>query len=633
VQAVASSPTSAGIICFGEFEADTRSRELVRNGSRVRLPDQAFQVLAILLERPGDLVTREEIQRELWPSDTFVDFDHGLNNAVNRLREALEDSADSPQFIETLPRRGYRFVGTARRKQRTAFTTQPSTLSAEDLTRPHILVAERRLGRSYVWIAIAIAIVMSAFLVINKFLIENGGSPASIRSLAVLPLDNLSGDPAQDYFADGMTDALITDLAKIGSLRVISRTSAMTYKNRRKPISEVARELNVDAVVEGSVVRSGNRVRINAQLILARPERHIWANSYERDVANVVALQGEVAQAIAREIQIRLTEREQMHLEVNQPVNPEAYNEYLLARDFLFRADKGNLDQARRHFEQAIHLDPNYAPAWAGLADAYRLLGGGAFMPAADAEQKSRLAVERAIESDPDLAEAHAALGSIQTYIDWNWAAADASFRRALALEPGNVSALTGAARLDIILGRAPDALQLARNAVERNPLDPRSYRVLAHSARFAGQLDEALDALNKAVQLNPNSPLTHLELGSVYLAKSQPQQALAEMDQEKGPEYRLTGLAMAYHALGKRRESDEALTDLINRYGRVAAFQVAEAYAFRGEADHVIYWLERAYTQRDGALVGVKANPVFKSLHGDPRYTAFLKKMGLPTE
>lgn len=627
---MASSPSSVGVIAFAEYEADLRSRELRRNGFRVRVPDQAFQVLAILLQRPGELVTREEIKKDLWPSDTFVDFDHGLNNAINRLREGLADSAESPRFVETLPRRGYRFIGNVNQGSIASGASQAHV--ALDQSSSRSIETTRKHTLPYFWIVAGTAALLFASVAAEKLLVRREARPDPIRSLAVLPLENLSGDPAQDYFADGMTDALITDLARIGSLRVISRTSVMPYKNARKPISDIARELRVGVIVEGSVVRSGSRVRINAQLIQASPpEHHLWAKAYESDVTDVVALQGELARAIAGEIQIQLTPREQGRLALNRPVNPQAYDAYLLGRNFLDRAGRDDLERAVSYLQQAIRFDPNFAPAWAGLADAHRFLGGGGFAPEKEAEQKSRMAVERAVELDPDLAEAHAALGSIQTFIDWDWPAATASFQRALALEPGNISGLRGAAQLASVLGHYDDALRLAREAVERDPLNPRSHRLLGRIARYAGQLDESLDALNKAAQLNPGGPLTHNELGCTYLAKSRSEEALAEMEKENGSEYRLSGLAMAHYALGRRNESDSALAELVRLHGGTAAFQVAEAYGYRGEAEPALYWLGRAYTQRDGALVGVRGDPLFDRLHGDPRYTGLLKKMRLP--
>jgi TolB-like protein/DNA-binding winged helix-turn-helix (wHTH) protein/Tfp pilus assembly protein PilF len=620
------------IIPFAEFEADLRSRELRRQGARVKVPEQSFRVLALLLEHAGELVTREEIHKKLWPEDTFVDFDHGVHNAVNRLREALGDSADSPRFIETLPRRGYRFIGSINGPRQNTPAVVPA-VGPEQRSGSYSFELGKRERRklSYWWLAFLVAAVIFGLLAITKFFLGRRGASVPIRAMAVLPLQNLSGDPAQEYFADGMTDALITNMARIGSLRVISRTSVMTYKATRKPLAEIARELNVDAIVEGSVVRSGNRVRVNAQLIQVIPERHLWANAYERDVTDIIALQGDVARAIANEIQIQLTPQERAHLTASRVVNPDAYSKYLMGRYFLDRAGKDNLQKAVSYYQEAIHLDPNYALAWAGLADGYRYLGGGGHLPSSEAEQKSRAAIERAIELDPDLAEAYAVLGAIQTFVDWNWTAAGASFERALALEPGNVSALRGAAFLDTILGRLEDALQLAGRAVERDPLNPRSHRLLGGIENSAGHLDASITALNRSIQLNPEGIYAHTDLAWVYLAKSHPHDALGEIEKERASERYFLGLAVAYHALGREKDSDTALANLIKKHGDVAAFQVAQAYAFRGDPDRAFEWLERAYIQRDGALVTVSFDPLLGNLHRDRRWAAFLKKMHLP--
>lgn len=631
-----SSQAPVQVIRFGVFEANLRSGELRKSGIKIKLHDQPFQILTMLLERPGELVTRDEIRKKLWPGETFVDFDHGLNNAVNRLREALGDSAESPRFVETLPRRGYRFIAAVDPQHIAAVDQQqtdrfivdsgsvPATLSVE---------VPRRKSRwlPYAAGALTIAAILTASLGVMKFRGDRTAPPA-IRSLAVLPLENLSGDPTQDYFADGMTDALITQLARIGSLRITSRMSAMTYKNTRKTLREIARELDVDAVIEGTVVRSGNRVRISAKLIQVSPERHLWAEAYEQDIADIVVLQNDMARAIADEVQVRLTPEEQRHVAVGQNVDPKAYDAYLMGRYFLDRAGKDNLLQAANYYQQALQLDPNYAPAWAGLAETYRFLGGGGHMPEQEAETKARAAVLRAIELDPNLADAHAAIGSIQTFVDWDWTAADTSFRRALALEPGNVSALRGAAFLAQISGRLDDALWLARRAVERDPMNPRSHRLAGGIATCAGRLDEATASLNRSIQLNPEGIYAHTDLAWVYLEQSRPREALAEVEHEKAEERYFLGLAVTYHALGRKGESDAALSKLIQKHADDSGLQIAQAYAFRGETDQAFKWLERAYKQRDGALVTVKEDPLLKSLHADPRYSAFLQKMRLPS-
>ena len=552
---------------FGAFEADLSTCELFKRGIRIKIQDQPFQILATMLERPGELVLREELRKKLWTEDTFVDFDAGLNAAVRRLRDALNDSGNEPRFIETLHRHGYRFIAVVE------VVPQPDVPALVEVVQGNGQAdspAERihsgaKTGsgvtpESRVWswprklASLAAALVVAASALVWRADLFTKHHAGGIRSIAVLPLQNLSGDSNQDYFAEGMTDALITELGRLRSLRVISRTSVMQYKGSKKSLPEIARELNVEAVVEGAVVRSANRVRIDAQLIQVSPERHLWADAYERDLADIVALQDDVTRAIADEVQIKLTPQERAQLTRVRPVNPQAYNAYLLGQFFLDRAGKDNLEKALGYYQQAIQIDSNYARAWAGLADTQRFLGGGGFAPAEEAARKSKLAVERALELDPDLAEAYAAKGSIQMYVDWDWAAADRSFARSLLLEPGNLSALRGAAALAKTTGRFEKGLQLARQAVERDPLNPRSYRLVAHIGLAGGHLDEALTAGKKAADLNPQGPIIHVEIGSIYLAKLQPHEAQTEMEQEKGPEWRSFGLALSYHALGKKR-------------------------------------------------------------------------------
>src|SRR2546430_512597 len=337
---------SRGAVRFGVFEVDLRAGELRKRGVKVKLQDQPFLILQVLLEHSGEVVTREQLREKIWPSDTFVDFDQGLNNAIKRLRESLSDSPENPRFIETIPRHGYRFIANL------------------------------------------------------------GVTPGQIKSLAVLPLENLSRDPEQEYFAEGLTEALITTLAKIGELRVVSRTSAMQYKGVHKPLREIARELEVDAIVEGTVLRVGHRVRITAQLIDAAKESHLWAESYERHLRDVLHLQAEVAEAIAKQVQVKLTPQERAHLAQTQPVNPEAYEAYLKGRYHWLRRSSEELPKAVQYFERAIEMDPTYAAAYAGLADSLSGLGVYFVAPDQGCRQAKRLAVQ-ALEMDPRLSEAH----------------------------------------------------------------------------------------------------------------------------------------------------------------------------------------------------------------------------------
>jgi TolB-like protein/DNA-binding winged helix-turn-helix (wHTH) protein/Tfp pilus assembly protein PilF len=633
-------------IRFGAFEVDLSSGELFKHGIRIKVQDQPFQILTMLLERPGVLIPREELRRKLWTDDTFVDFDAGMNAAVRRLRDALNDSADNPRYIETLPRHGYRFIAEtetvfAEIDAAVSIISPPIAVPAASLPgdtspSPQSAVSPERRSPTRFWVS-AMAATVGVVLFVGfgiadwRHRIFRTHASPRIQSIAVLPFKNLSGDPEQEYFVDGMTDALMTDLAQTNSLRVISSSSSMRYKGSTKTVREIGNELKVDAVIEGAVVRSGDDVRVDAQLIETSDDRHLWAKTYKRKIRDVLALQGDISLAITNEIQARLTPLGQTRLATARPINPDAYSAYLLGRYYLERGTRESLEKSRSYYEQAVQLDPGYALSWAGLADAHRLLGGGGFVPLDEAVRKARDAAERALELDPDLPEANAAMGSIHMWVDWDWDASQASYDRALAVEPGNISALRGAARLAADLGRFDHALLLARQAVERDPLNPRSQRLAGDIARYAGRLDEALAAFEKAAELDPHGPLVEISIGWIYLERSRPQEALAAMEQEKGPEYRTPGFAMAYYALLRGKESDAALAETIKNYGGTGAFQIAEVYAFRGEIDTALSWLERAYAQRDGALTVIKGDPLLRSLESDPRYNALLKRMHLP--
>jgi TolB-like protein/DNA-binding winged helix-turn-helix (wHTH) protein len=426
---------------FGVFELDLHAGELRKHGLRVRLQEQPFQILAMLLEHPGEVVTREELQKKLWPEDTFVDFDHGLNKGVNKIREALGDSAESPRFVETVARRGYRFLAEVKpdevapvRSPELATQLHPEAGSGDRADISAKSVKPQHLLPSLAWkVSAFVLLLLTASLVAWKLHSWNR-PPTAIRSLAVLPLESLSNDASQDYFADGMTDELISDLGQISALRVISRTSVMTYKHARKPLPQIARELNVDAVVEGTVLRSGDRVRITAQLIEASTDKHLWSQSYEGELRDTLALQSKVAGAIADQIRINVNPQEQAALKTIRVVNPQAYESYLRGRYFWNKRTGEGLKVALAYFNQAIDEDPNYAQAYSGLADTYAVLGDWqyAVMSAKEALPKAKAAAIEGLELDSTLSEAHTSLGYSLRAFDWDFDSAGKEFRRAL---------------------------------------------------------------------------------------------------------------------------------------------------------------------------------------------------------
>ncbi|MGA2647420.1 MAG: winged helix-turn-helix domain-containing protein, partial [Candidatus Sulfotelmatobacter sp.] len=444
-----------------------------------------MKLLEILLERPGEVVTREELRSRLWTDESFGDFDQAVNIAIAKLRSALGDSAENPRFIETLPKRGYRFIAEVSVVDADARPRKPDTVAGDlsglepetehghKLPGAGLAVAPKRQLWSTSRVIVASVVVLSLMLLAIWLFRSPGSTPMGIRSLAVLPLENLTGDASQNYFADGMTDELITDLAQISALRVISRTSVMVYKGARKPLPQIARELNVDAVVEGTVLRSGDQVRITAQLIEASTDKHLWSQSYEGGLRDTLALQNRVASAIADQIRINLTPQEQAALKNAKVVKPEAYESYLKGRYFWNKRTADGLKAARAYFDQAIEEDPKYAQAYSGLADTYALLGDWqyAVMTPKEAFPKAKAAAIQALELDSTLGEAHNSLAFVLDGFDWDLDSGGKEFRRAIELSPGYATAHHWYAWHLSLLGRYDEAIAEMKKAENLDPL------------------------------------------------------------------------------------------------------------------------------------------------------------------
>jgi len=631
---VASSPASAGIISFGEFEADLRSRELRKKGARVRLPDQAFLVLAILLERPGQLVTREDIRKRLWPSDTFVDFDHGLNNAVNRLRDALEDSATVPRHIETLPRRGYRFIAAINPVPQ----SQASPVFPETEPQTARITGKPSSQRTFLrrWIPLT-AMVVGLLLVLLAFRYRSHMSP-QIHSLVVLPLENLSGDPSQEYLADGITDALITELASIRSIQVVSRTSAMHYKGSHKPLAEIARELNVDTVVEGSVTRSGSRLRVNAQLVQSSNDRHLWAKSYEKNIGDIMELQNSLAEAISQEIAVELSPDERLRIKRLLPVNSDAYEAYLKGRFYWNKRTVDALQIAKTYFEEATQKDPHYALAYAGLADAYDVLGSGvaAALPPREAMRHAREAANRAIQLDEALAEGHTSLAGIKFSFDWDWQGAETEFRRAIELNPNDVTAHYWYAQLLLALGRWEESLANVNKAAQLDPVLPQlaSFRGAVFHNRRNYKL--AIEEEQKALVLDPGHFVPHFDLGRGYEQLGNYQQAANEFQKAlelSGNDFTTkASLAHVYAVSGDKTEAERILNELKqNLRNNNLSYQIAEIYIGLGNNDQGFQWLENAYQDRSEWLTWIAIEPKLDPIRRDPKFNQLLHRMNLP--
>ena len=568
---------SRGAVRFGVFEVDLRAGELRKRGVKIKLQDQPFQILQILLERSGEVVTREEIRGRIWPADTFVDFDQGLNNAIKRLRESLGDSPDNPRFIETVPRHGYRFIGNL------------------------------------------------------------GVTSGQIKSLAVLPLENLSRDPEQEYFAEGLTEALITTLAKIGELRVVSRTSAMQYKGVHKALREIARELEADAIVEGTVLRVGRRVRITAQLIDAPNETHLWAESYERDLRDVLALQAEVAHAIARQIQIKLTPQEQAHFADVHPVNPEAYEAHLKGRYHWNRRSGESLPKAVQSFQQAIAKDPTYAAAYSGLADCLSVLGYWCLVPPDEGCGKAKGLAHKALEMDHSLAEAHASLAFATMFYDFDFVTAEREFERSIELNARYGTAHQWFGLSLGFMGRYEEGFTEAKRAVR---LDPHSitFQILGCILFCAARrYNQAVEQFEKALEADASFAQAHSLLGLTYAYLSKPEPGIAHarkaVELSKGAPFFVAFLGDVYAAAGYREEAQNILDQLqeLAKQRYVTPYAVGVLCGALGKEDEALRYLETACLGHDPLTVCLKTDPRVDNLRTDPRFQDLMRRMNFP--
>src|SRR6202140_1265545 len=639
---------ATSVVRFGTYEVSLQSGEVRKAGLRIRVQQQPLKLLEILLERPGEVVTREELRSRVWPSETFGDFDQALNIAIGKLRGALGDSAENPRFIETLPKRGYRFIADvsvagadvpSKRPESTP-EDQPAAKLGHKVQDAGLTVAsaapKSRLRPTRQFI-VALAIVLSFALLAVWLLRPPSRAPTAIRSLAVLPLENLSGDASQNYFADGMTDELITDLAQISALRVISRTSVMVYKGARKPLPQIARELNVDAVVEGTVLRSGDQVRITAQLIEASTDKHLWSRSYEGELRDTLALQNRVAGAIAEQIRINLTPQEQAALKNVKVVNPEAYESYLKGRYFWNKRTADGLKVALAYFNQAIEEDPKYAQAYSGLADSYALLGDWqyAVMTPKEAFPKAKAAALKAVKLDNALGEAHNSLAFVLDGFDWDLQTGGKEFQRAIELNPGYATAHHWYAWHLSLLGRYDEALAEMRKAQNLDPLSLIINADLAEILLLAHSYDDSIQQSRKTIEMDPNFAMAHNQLAQAYLQKHMYDEAITELQKavqlSAGSPTCIANLARAYVASGRRSEALELLNELKNgsHPGHSNASEIAVIYASLGDTDQAMTWLEKGYEERFNP--GVLLRPGFDPLRSDPRFKNLVQRIGLP--
>jgi TolB-like protein/DNA-binding winged helix-turn-helix (wHTH) protein/Tfp pilus assembly protein PilF len=613
------------LIRFGVFEVDVRASELRKNGVKIKLQEQPFRVLVTLLRHAGDVVTREELRQELWPADTFVDFDHGLNAAVKRLRDALDDSAENPRFIETLPRHGYRFI-----RPMAPEAIQPKTVNS----------SLKRWGLSLVVAVALIALIL--------FRLDTGGrgkgffhasTQPQVHSLAVLPLANLSGDPQQDYFADGMTDELITELSRIGSLKVISRTSVMQYKGeKKKQLPQIGRELNVDAVMEGSVLRSGNQVRIATHMIYAPADQNLMTETYERSLGDVLRLQREVAEAITQQVRAKLTPEQQARFQQAREVNPEAYQAYLMAIS-LDQTRQQEIKKSQIYLERAIQKDPGFGPAYVELAWRYISLGQFRWVSPQDAYSPAKEALRKGLELDEKNCKAHFLLAWLAWRYDWDWQTADKEFRRAVELCPNDAWIHYHHAYYSAWNGRGGEALTEIEQARE---LDPLLFDALRGKALVSFQLRNykaMIDAGRQCVASDANSWLAHYLLGVGYDGYGQPLEAIPEyqkaVELSGGNQDPAAALAHAYATISRRAEAKKILHEWQrqSQTSYVSPYMISTVSASLGEKDKAFEYLEKAYAEKSSDLsYFLKSDLRIDNLRSDPRFLDLLRRMSLPS-
>ncbi len=560
-------------IHFGGFEVDLSSGQLYKRGLKISLQEKSFQVLASLLEQPGEVVTRQELKLRLWPEDVFVDFDNNLNTAIARLRDALGDSAEHPRFIETLSKRGYRFIAG----------------------------------------------------------VESSESRGESR-LAVLIFENLNHDPEQDYFAEGVSDALITELGRIRSLRVVSRQSVLRFKNTKKGLSEIARELRVDALLEGCALHSDKRVRVSAQLVRAKPEQHLWAQSYEFELGDVLVVQGQIAQSVAKAVEAALTPGDVARLMHPRPVNAQAHLAYLKARHHWGAWSRDGVGKALRYLNEAIQADPRSATAYSMLSYCMIVLGYWGHVPQKEAYAKAKEAAFKALTLDDQLCDAHTALGVVHWFGELDLETAERQFQRALEINPSSEFAhLMQASFYVTMRGGRERALEAAGRALDLDPLSVNTNFGVAWVLVFAGEYDRAVDQSLKTIELYPDSYFAQQTLGWGYIGLSDYEGAARAFQKalDLAPDaYTISSLAYVHACTGRREEAEAMLGDLLKKSATeiVPDISLAVLYAALGDRDRAFELLEKCYRERDPHLFWLPVQPGFRLLRDDPRYNHLLR-------
>jgi TolB-like protein/DNA-binding winged helix-turn-helix (wHTH) protein/Tfp pilus assembly protein PilF len=627
---------------FAAFEIDLQAHELLRNGRAVKVAPQALRLLEFLASHPGRLVSREEIRKEIWSDTTFVDFEQGINKSVRQIRDALNDDADKPRFVETLPRRGYRFIANIELPENDSAGVPVAVppLATPPSPPPEFPAAHKPiLSKHRVAAALGVLALIVAFLLSVR--LERGRvSPAqpAIQSIAVLPFENLSADSSQDYFAAGITEELTTDLANIGAVRVISHTSAIQFQGGRKSLSQIARELKVDGIVEGAVQRSADRVRITAQLIRVAGDEHIWAATYDRQGNDMFGAEEDVARAIAGAVRLKLTNAQQSRL-TTRAANAEALDLYLKGRYAWNERQPASLLRALDFFQRAVAIDPAFARGYAGLADTYALLGiaGIDGMPVSQAMEDARAAATKALELDDNLSDGHAALAYVSATYDWNWEVAEREYQRALELNPNNATAHQWYSTLLCFLGRWDQSIAEAKAAQSLDPLSPIVQEMVAYPYYYSHRYDDAMALSKKVLAAHPDFAISHLRLGREYAAKGMYAEAAAQFQRFSeliggGSTLALASVADVRARSGNRKAAERLLSQLsaVARKKQVPAYQFAIIYSGLGNADETLKWLDRAYEERNSFLLYIRYEPLFDRVRTDPRFLELERRIGI---
>jgi TolB-like protein/DNA-binding winged helix-turn-helix (wHTH) protein/Tfp pilus assembly protein PilF len=629
-------------ISFGEdFALDLRPRRLRRRTHVVKLERIPLEILLLLLEHPGKVVTRQEIVARIWGEGVFLDSDNSIRGAIRKIRQVLKDDPAQPRYIQTITGQGYRFIAPVIGRPSEEAGANVSVRGEQKELRLEAPVQPRRdrepgVLRAHPWLVLGVAAVLAlaAIYVISKSRRTDATAP-KIRSLAVLPLKNLSRDPGQDYFADGMTEEVIGRLATIRGLRVISRTSVMRFKDNRTSVPEIAKALGVDAVVEGSVMREGSRIRVHAQLIRAATDEHFWSETYDREMGDVLTLESDIAQAIADKVEVTITGHERALLGATRQVSPAVYDSYLRG-NFANRNTRAGIEESIAFFSEAIRKDATFAPAYLGLAGAYGDLGsvyGGA--PPGEIRPKVLGAVHKALNLDPDLAEAHMLLADMYEK-DWKWQESEAEYKRVLALKPNEAAGQSGFAGWLLRQGRTEEAVSWARSARE---LDPGNIDLLVNNGFLlihARRYDESIQTLRSALAVQPDNAFAHWFLGYALIAKGQPEQAIPELKEALRFSDRSSAvigvLVRAYAHAGRRSDALRLLAELKRRRqaGYVPAAAFVNAYLGLGDKEQAFAWLECAYQEKSDILQFLKVHPHFDPLRNDPRFADLIRRVGL---